>query len=117
MQELTQEACERTIRDGEVPESVRSTSERVAVVFTQSWCPQWSFMRRYLETMDEPGLTVYFVEYDRQPFFHEMMAFKETVFGNYEVPYVRYYRDGKLVAQSNLVFLARKFLKMFNVKR
>jgi len=117
MQELSQEACLTTIAEHEVPESIRSASERVAVIFTQSWCSEWAMMRRYLETMDEPGVTVFYVEYDRKPFFHEMMAMKETVWGNYPVPYVRYYRDGALVAESNLVFMRKGFLKRFDATR
>jgi hypothetical protein len=31
------------------------------------------------------------------------MSFKEDVLGNQQVPYVRFYRDGKLVRQSNWV--------------
>jgi len=114
MQELSQDACEQTIAESEVPASIRGSSERVAVVLTQSWCPDWSVMRRYLNSLDEPGVTVYYVEYDRRPFYREMMAFKETVFGSYEIPYVRYYRGGELVSESNLVFLRRKFLKKFD---
>ena len=117
MQELSQEACLTTIAEHEVPQSARMASERVAVVFTQSWCPDWSVMRRYLDGLDEPGLTVFFVEYDRQPFFQEMMAVKETAFENYQIPYVRYYRDGALVSESNLVFMKRKFLKRFDARR
>ena len=117
MQELSLEACLATIAEHEVPDSVRSASERVAVVLTQSWCSDWSIMRRYLDTMDEPGLTVFYVEYDRKPFFREMMAMKETIFANYQIPYVRYYRDGALVAQSNLVFMKKKFLRRFDASR
>lgn len=117
MQELSQEACLTTIAEHEVPESARSASERVAVVFTQSWCPDWFVMRRYLDGLEEPGLSVFFVEYDRQPFFKEMMAVKESVFDNFQIPYVRYYRDGDLVSQSNLVFMKKKFLKRFDAKR
>ena len=99
--------------EGDVPDSVRSVTERVAVVLTQSWCPDWLAMRRYLETLDEPELTVFYLEYDRSPLFHELMAFKETVFGNDLIPYVRYYRAGTLVAESNRVFMKRRFLKKF----
>jgi hypothetical protein len=111
MQELSQEACRAMIDGGEVPESVRTSGERVAVILTQSWCPQWSAMRRYLDSLDEAGLAVYFVEYDKLPLFAELMAFKETVFANALIPYVRYYRDGRLVSESNAVYQKRRFLK------
>ena len=39
------------------------------------------------------------------------MQFKETHFGNYEIPYIRYYKNGTLVSESNYTtsadFLAR----------
>jgi len=31
------------------------------------------------------------------------MTFKENAFGNDQVPYVRYYRDGKLAHESNYI--------------
>ena len=68
-------------------------------------------MRRYLDGLDEPGITVYAVVYDRLENFTDVMVFKETVFGNDLIPYVRYYRDGRLVAETNAVYLRKKFLK------
>lgn len=99
--------------EGEVPESVRATAPRVAVVFTQSWCPDWLLMRGYLSRLRESDVEVLVVEYDRRPFFHEMMAFKEGTYRNYEIPYVRYYANGEHVAESNLVFTKRGFLRRF----
>ena len=116
MQNLMREQCLRTIADGEVPESVRLANERVAVVFTQSWCGDWKFMRRYLQRLSVQALSVFFVEYDREPFFDEMKSFKENVFKNAKLPYVRYYRNGNFVGDSNLIFLRRRFLKKFDVK-
>lgn len=113
MQKLSEDQCRRTIAEGEIPEEVRRADERVAVVLTQSWCPDWLLMRSYLSGLEESGVSVFFVEYDRESFFHELMAFKENVFRSMEVPYVRYYRDGALVAESNLVFSRRGFLKRF----
>ena len=111
MQELSADTCRRMIDEGEVPESIRTASEKVAVVLTQSWCPDWFVMRRYLDALDEPGLTVYAIVYDRLENFTDVMAFKETIFSNDLIPYVRYYRDGRLVAESNVVYLKKKFLK------
>lgn len=114
MQELSHEAFQQLVAEGDMPETIRTASERVAVILTQSWCPDWFVMRHYLESMDEPGLTIFYLEYDRQSFFREAMAFKEGVFGNYQIPYVRYYRDGEFVAESNRVFRPKKFLEKFD---
>ena len=42
------------------------------------------------------------------------MNLKEKTWGNYSIPYVRYYRDGDLVNESNFVS-RRGFLKRFDV--
>ncbi len=99
---LERAQCEAAMRDGEFPPDVTASGPRVAVVLTQGWCPQWTMMSSWLEAAEaEAGARVWFLEYDREPFFEEFMAFKEDVFGNRSVPYVRYYRDGKLAAQGN----------------
>ncbi|MFW5744835.1 MAG: hypothetical protein ACOCW3_05970 [Spirochaetota bacterium] len=113
MQELSAETCRRMIDEGEVPESIRTASEKVAVVLTQSWCPDWLVMRRYLDGLDEPGLTVYAIVYDRLENFTDVMTFKETIFGNELIPYLRYYRNGRLVAETNAVYPKKRFLKKF----
>ena len=113
MIDLTDDECLMMMEEREVPESVRSRAPRVAVVLTQSWCPDWALMRGYLRKLEEPGLLVLSVEYDRRPFFRDFMRFKEEVFANSQVPYVRYYRDGRLVATSNLVFSREAFLAEF----
>jgi hypothetical protein len=111
MEKLSQDQCRQMIADGEIPEEIRSSASKVAVILTQSWCPDWLVMQRYLNGLDQPDVKVFYVEYDREACFHEVMAFKETVFGNFEVPYVRYFQEGRLVNQSNLVFTKRGFLK------
>lgn len=101
---LDRAQCDAARENGEFPEAVRAASARVAVVLTQSWCPQWTMMRSWLDAAAaEAEARVWYVEYDLEPFFEEFMAFKEDVWGNRSVPYVRYYRDGALVGQGNYV--------------
>jgi len=104
MKKLTKDECMAAVRDGDFPATVLGTAANVAVVMTQSWCPQWSWMRAYLERLPaDPEREVFWVEYDREDFFESFMAFKEETFGNRSVPYVRYYRDGALVRSSNFI--------------
>ena len=104
MKKLSEADCLDAIRSGEFPPSVIEAAERVAVVLTQSWCPQWTWMRSYLGAMpEEEGTSVFWVEYDHEDFFEPFMQFKENAFRNDQVPYVRYYRGGKLVAESNYI--------------
>jgi hypothetical protein len=114
IRKLSAEQCTQAMKDGEFDAAVRKAAARVAVVLTQSWCPQWPMMRSWLEQGAlEAGAEVFFVEYDREAFFEPFMAFKEDVLGNRSVPYVRYYREGALVAQSN--YLAKDgFVKNFS---
>jgi len=72
-------------------------------------------MSGYLEAAEAAApagaIAVRYVEYDKEPFFEDFMEFKEDVFGNRSVPYVRYYRNGELIAESNYIsqqgFLAK----------
>lgn len=112
MTKLSKDQCLAAIAAGEFGKDILGAAPRVAVVLTQGWCPQWIHLRRKLEGLaapDDPA--VFWVEYDTEPFFDEFMNWKEDFLGNREVPYIRYYRDGALVAESNYTdipgFLAR----------
>lgn len=104
MTRLTEAQCRSALSRGEFEADVLGSAASVAVVLTQSWCPQWVWMRSYLEGLpDSPEYRVYYLEYDREPFYEEFLAFKEDTLGNREIPYVRYYRDGHLNAQTNFI--------------
>ncbi len=101
---LTEAQCRAAMASGEFDEAVRSAAPAVAVVLTQSWCPQWRWLAGYLPRVETlPGVAVFSLEYDRVPWFEDFMTFKEERFGNREVPYVRYYRQGRLVKESNFI--------------
>jgi hypothetical protein len=104
MRRLTRDECLAAVGAGEFAPELLRAAEGVAIVLTQSWCPQWAWMRSYLaELPSEPGLEVLWVEYNLEDFFEPFMRFKETVLGNDQVPYVRYYRGGALSAESNFI--------------
>ncbi len=114
--ELTREQAEFAMREGEFDQGVRAASPLVAVVLTQDWCGQWAAMDGYLAEMSgrnpELELTVFLLEYNRVDYFQDFLRFKERVLGNAVIPYVRYYRDGRLTGQSNYVS-ERQFLGFF----
>jgi hypothetical protein len=94
--------CAQAMAGSEFGEDVRKAARRVAVILTQSWCPQWPAMRSWLDAaLAEADARAFYVEYDNEPFFEQFIVWKEDVLGNRSVPYVRYYRDGVLVAESN----------------
>jgi hypothetical protein len=101
---LTEAECRAAIAVGEFSPVIRGSASRVAVVLSQSWCPEWTRMRSYLdEIVRESGVDIYWLEYDREPFFGVFMDFKENVLGDSLIPYVRYYRQGLLACTSNFI--------------
>ena len=85
--------------NGDFSEKVRNHSDRVVVLMSQDWCPQWTAMKAFLG--DFTGSTSIFVLlYNRHPQFGQILDFKENRFHNDEIPYLRYYSKGCLVAES-----------------
>lgn len=99
---LTPNQLDALLKEGEFPESVRLAAPTVVVVMTQDWCGQWTNMAAYLPDFADKA-AIFTVEYNRLPDFERIMHFKETVFRNDQVPYLRFYRDGKLARQSNWI--------------
>ncbi len=102
---LSDEQAQQAITLGAFPPELVGASEQVVIVLTQSWCPQWQFMKTSLnglgKKIDGMNLTIFTYEYDRSPLFHAFMSFKETTFGNWEVPYLRMYKNGRFVGDGN----------------
>jgi hypothetical protein len=89
------------MRHGEFGDDVLSSAEKVAVLLSQSWCPQWHDMKRFVRDLD--GCSIFYLEYDLADFFDRFRALKEEVFNNFQIPYIRYYTNGKLIDESNAV--------------
>ena len=106
---ITEAQAKQIMSAGELPQEMTGISGRVAVILTQSWCPQWAAMDAYLSRMakaekPETGdLVVFYLCYDLLPFGEEFMHWKETRFSNYDIPFVLYYRDGVLKGSTNYV--------------
>jgi len=56
-----------------------------------------------LEQIYEPNIDIWCFFYDESSIFIQFMEFKENVLGNDDIPYVRYYKDGKFTGDSNAV--------------
>lgn len=116
---LTDEQATTAIEQGNFDETILNASEKVAIVLTQSWCPQWIFMRTYLKKLttdkseETKEMTVFTLEYDKVSYFDQFMRFKEGVFKNDLVPYIRYYKNGELIETTNYVS-KHGFLAAFN---
>lgn len=112
MQKLTNEQMDFFLKNKEFPNDVTNAAQNTAVILTQDWCPQWSAMKRYLSTFPASETAVFFIEYNLETRANEYMRAKETVFGNDLIPYVRYYKNGVFVGDSNFVF-REDFLNFF----
>ena len=106
---ITREQAMAAIDRGELPEEVVGSAEKVAVVLTQDWCPQWSAMERWIGDLESDdsssavAIDVYQLLYNREDYFRQFLSFKENVWQNRIVPYVRYYRKGRFIRDSNYV--------------
>jgi len=97
---LSDEVIEQTIADGEFPEEVRNAAEKVVVVLTQDWCPDWHAMEAFLPRFEDQ-VALFVLNYNKHPQFETIMGFKEDVFGNREIPYLRYYDKGRFIVATN----------------
>ncbi len=113
---ITDEQARKAIVDNDFSSDITAVSEAVALILTQSWCPQWTFMKLSIaglkEGPEDLNLTVCIFEYDRSPLFNEFMKFKESTYRNWEVPYVRLYRSGCFVGDGNAMPAGRMVKKL-----
>jgi hypothetical protein len=101
MELITRSQAQHAIEQGDFGSDITGAAEKVAVILTQSWCPQWHAMKNFVA--DFKGAAVFYLEYDKTDYFDAFRAFKENTWRNDQIPYVRYYAAGKLVAESNAV--------------
>lgn len=107
--EITADQAMTAMRNGEFGSDIIGAGRFVAVVLTQGWCSQWHYLNAgfaRLEAAGEPAqydIHLFTLVYDEEEYFFEFLRFKETVFGNDIIPYIRYYRDGVFVDDSNYV--------------
>lgn len=97
---LSDDVIARTLEEGEFPDEVRSAAEKVVVILTQDWCPDWHAMETFLPAYEDQA-AIYVLEYNRHPDFETIMHFKEDVFNNREIPYLRYYHQGRFITATN----------------
>jgi hypothetical protein len=100
--QITRDQAFHAIETGEFGADVIASNERVAVLLTQDWCSQFAAMKEWVYTLDR-NFDLHELVYNQVSWFSEFRSFKEGRWKNGQIPYVRYYRDGKLVAESNYV--------------
>jgi hypothetical protein len=107
------------VKNGDFSADIRNAAPSTAIILTQSWCSEWKLMNRYLDSLakdkslTDKDIAVWQFVYDGTDYFQKFRTFKEEILGNDRVPYVRFYRDGTFVSDSN--FLGKlDFLRQFN---
>lgn len=105
---LSKEQVLTAMEKGEFGSDVISEKANVVVVMTQDWCPQWTSMQDWLyDFPTHEDIAIYELVYNKVDYFREFMHFKESMWKNDAVPYLRYYNKGTLVNESNYVRLQR----------
>lgn len=95
--------AQHAITNTEFSEKLRNAGKYVAIIPTQSWCHQWHAIRSWFEQSKSAAkeVVVFYYEYDTTDLFDPFREFKESHWKNDQVPYIRYYRDGICVHESN----------------
>ena len=104
LKNLSEEQVMIAIHNGEFGPDVIQSDKHVAVIMTQNWCSQWAEMKNWIYAhADAPGLALYLLIYDASPHFKEFLEHKEQRWRNALIPYIRFYKNGKLAAETNYV--------------
>jgi hypothetical protein len=102
IKEITRAQAFTAIKTGEFGADITRSGNNVAVLMTQDWCPRWADMKRWFYSL-EGDFHVYVLIYNKEDYFEEFRHFKESVWKNDRIPYVRYYSGGVLTSDSNHV--------------
>jgi len=97
---LSDDSITLTLETGEFPVEVRDAGEKVVVVLTQDWCPDWHAMDVFLPQFEDQAV-IFVLQYNKHRDFQKIMEFKENVFENREIPYLRYYHQGRFIVATN----------------
>ncbi len=107
IEELNEEKTLSLIQGEGGLQELSESAKYVALILTQDWCPQWHAMEKYLAIIakeyKDHDIALYWVSYNHLDSFKTIMAYKESEWKNDEVPYVRYYKEKKLIGESNYV--------------
>lgn len=105
--EITKEQALYAIKNGEFGGDVLS-NVNVIVIMTQDWCPQWINMNRWIYGLEtDKDIEIYELVYNKTDYYNAFMKFKENVFGNSSVPYLRFYKNGKLINETNYISIQK----------
>jgi hypothetical protein len=92
------------IANGEFESAVIASKSKVIIIMTQDWCPQWMNMKSWIYGLKiDEDIEIYEFEYNKVDYFNDFMNFKENQWGNENIPYLRFYKDGVLIEETNFI--------------
>ncbi len=99
----------------EIPKSLLDKSKNVIAIFTQDWCPDWHGLERDFKKNENysEDIFVCIAIYNQSTHSEKVMTFKETVWKNGFIPYVRCYKNGEFIKESNAMPFER-IVRAFN---
>ncbi len=98
------EQAKYAVKSGEFDKDVIASKNKVILVLTQDWCSQWRSMKGWIYDMETAeDIDIYEFEYNKTDYFDEFLSFKESHWKNDQVPYLRFYRDGAFIRDTNYI--------------
>jgi hypothetical protein len=103
------------IKTGEFSPDIIASKNKVVIILTQDWCPDWKNMREWLDSLDDTiDIDICELIYNKSEHFDHWLELKENRWKNSLIPYLRYYVNGVLIRESNYV-TKEEFLKILDL--
>lgn len=101
---ITKDQALSTMKNADFSRDIVCSQNIVIIILTQDWCPQWIDMKTWVySTITDKDIDFYELVYNKTDYFYDFKSFKETRWKNYNVPYLRIYKNGNLVRQTNYI--------------
>lgn len=101
---INKEQAKYAIENGEFDKNIIASKDKVIVIMTQDWCPQWMALKCWIYEMEtNEDVDIYELEYNKTDYFDEFMNFKEDRWNSHNVPYLRFYKAGNLIEETNYI--------------
>ncbi|MCG8569515.1 MAG: thioredoxin family protein [Spirochaetes bacterium] len=119
IEDINIEEIKKAIEHREFDQVLLQSHKQLVLILTQSWCSQWHYMEQWINELlkeDEPDLKnvkIMKYVYDQSPLFSDFLDLKEDQWNNRAIPYLRFYRNGKIITECNYIPKDR-FLEILN---
>jgi hypothetical protein len=111
---LSEDQVLELVKTGDFSPDIIASKQKVVIILTQDWCPDWKSMKQWLDALDDAvDVDICELIYNRSEHFQNCLDLKENTWNNSLIPYLRYYVNGVLIKESNYV-TKEEFLKILN---